>query len=74
MAEVVRHDHVDHADSSSGFGFLLGAVLVVALLALLFFWGLPALRGVGGNAAPVEGGTGVNINVPNPNMSAPQGQ
>lgn len=74
MAEVVRHEHVDHTDSSSGFGFLLGAVLVVALLALLFFWGLPVLRGGGGNTTPVEGGTGVNINIPNPNGNAPQAQ
>jgi hypothetical protein len=68
MAEVVRHEHVDHTDGS-GFGFLLGAVLIVALLAIIFFWGVPKLGGgaqtINQTNTPSQGiPSDVNINVP----------
>lgn len=68
MADVIHHERVEH-DRGSGMGFLLGTLLVVALLALLFFGGIPLLRGgsqtINQNNTPSQGTTpDVNISVP----------
>lgn len=43
MAEVI---HVGRAeDNSSGIGFMLGMILVIALVLVLFFWALPQMSG-----------------------------
>lgn len=44
MADVVHHVGRTE-DESSGIGFMLTMVLVVALILLLFFWALPQLGG-----------------------------
>ncbi len=64
MAEVV-HEHVGSSESSSGIGFMLGMLLVVVLVALLFFFGLPRLTEQGSGQTITPGGNipSANINI-----------
>lgn len=65
MAEVIQHDiyHV-HDSTNNGSGFLIGIVLLVVVLFLLFYYGIPALRNIGSSNAPqinVPGKVDVNV-------------
>ena len=65
MAEVIHHD-IDHVQSNTGngTGFLVGVILLVIVLFLLFYYGLPALRNASQSAAPqvnVPGKIDVNV-------------
>jgi hypothetical protein len=57
MAVVVNNPGTT-SDSGSGVGFILGAILLIALMIALFYYGLPYVRGSFG------GGGGTQINVP----------
>jgi hypothetical protein len=67
MATEVIHEH--GADtSSSGTGLILGLIILLVLAFLLFYYGLPALRGAS---------SGPSVNVPGQidvNVNGPQGQ
>lgn len=71
MADII-HEHTTTERpierNSNGIGFLIGAVFLLLALFLLFYYGLPALRSVGG---------GTQVNVPkqidvNINQEQPQ--
>lgn len=53
MATVVNTPA--QGESSSGMGFMMGMILLLVVLFLLFYYGLPAIRNAG------SGGTSVNI-------------
>ncbi len=69
MADVI-HEHTTAApaaeSSDSGMGFLMGVILLVVVLFLLFYYGLPALRsGTSQMTTPqvnVPGKVDVNVN------------
>ena len=60
MATVVNNPGTTTADSGSSIGMMIGFLLLVALVVLLFIYGIPALRAGSG------GGTSVTpqFNVP----------
>ncbi len=49
--------------SGSGAGLVIGIIVAIVLVILFFRYGLPAMRG--GN----DGGTNINVTVPNPTSS-----
>lgn len=51
MAEVEHPEHVHH-DSGMGIGLIIGLIVLLIVVFLLFYYGLPYLRG---------GGTQVNV-------------
>lgn len=54
---------INNPGEGSGAGTIIGIVVAIILLALLFIYGLPALRGTGGGTdAP---SANVDINLPN---------
>lgn len=57
MATVINNP----SDGGSGAGTIIGIVIAIILIALLFIYGLPALRG---GAAPSGGGASVNVSLP----------
>lgn len=48
-------------DSSGGIGFLMGAILIVGFVAILLYFGIPAIRRMGQ----------VQVNVPAPQVNIP---
>lgn len=54
MATVVNNPQPATSDNG-GYGFLLGIILLIAVLFLLFYYGLPRL------SAGLGGGTQVNV-------------
>ncbi|MCA9369939.1 hypothetical protein KC686_02160 [Candidatus Woesebacteria bacterium] len=59
MATVVNNPPADRSDGN-GMGFLLGMIVLVVVLALFFFYGLPMLRQTSAPSAPSE----VQVEVP----------
>lgn len=47
-------------DSGTGVGTVIGIIIAIVLLFVLIRWGIPALRGEGGNSA------NINVEVPTP--------
>ncbi len=65
MADVIHEHTTAGSDTGSGMGFLMGAILLVVVLFLLFYYGLPALRST--TQVPqvnVPGKIDVNVNQP----------
>ena len=59
MATIVNtpaHEHT-HRESSNGLGFLWGAIILLVVVFLLFYFGLPLIRQATAPTTP-------NINVP----------
>lgn len=52
---------VNNPGEGSGAGTIIGIIVAIILLALLFIYGLPAIRGGGGTAAP---SADIDINLP----------
>lgn len=52
---------INNPSEGSGAGTILGIVVAVILLALLFIYGLPALRGSGNNKAAPSASIDVNL-------------
>lgn len=64
MATEVVHDH-GGTDSSSGMSLLIGLIVLLVFAFLLFYYGLPALRGASsGPSIQVPGQIDVNVNQP----------
>ncbi len=57
MATNIINPAPDNSSSNNGIGLLVGAVIVLVLGIVFFVYGLPLLRGLGGNG-------GIQINVP----------
>lgn len=53
---------INNAGEGTGAGTILGIVVAVIIIALLFIYGLPALRGTTTDTSPA--GTNVNISLP----------
>jgi hypothetical protein len=65
MAEpVIVNNPGTTSDSGSGVGFILGAILLIAFVIALFYYGLPYVRSSfgGGNQINVPDKVDVNIN------------
>lgn len=58
MATIVNTPAAEHSDSGSG--FMIGVILLIAFLALFFFYGLPYI----GNSMRSSSGGGYDFNVP----------
>lgn len=72
MATIVNTPSAPAESQSSGWGAVMAIVLVIALILLMFYYGLPALQNAGGAAgtqpAPqmqVPEQVDVNVNQPN---------
>lgn len=66
MADAV-HTIDRTEDTNSGIGFMLGMVLVIALVLVLFFWALPQMSGSidqSRSQGNPSGGVDVNVNQP----------
>lgn len=66
---------INNTGEGTGAGTIIGIVLAVIIVALLFIYGLPALRGT---TAPASNGTNINVELPSPggaevNTPAPGG-
>lgn len=73
MATVVNNPGT--TDSSGGMGFLLGAILLVAVVFLFLYFGLPALNRAGSTVNVNPGGEAPQINIPDKvdvNINNPQ--
>lgn len=57
MATVINNP----GDNSGGAGMIVGLVVAVIIIALIFIYGIPALRGTGTTAAPAAS---VNVTLP----------
>lgn len=49
----------NNSSDNSGLGFLIGAIVLIVFVVLFFIYGLPLLRGLGGNGE-------VQVNIPVP--------
>ncbi len=49
-------------NDNNGTGFLLGVVLLIVFLVLIFYYGIPMMRGNTGSTINVPGKIDVNIN------------
>lgn len=67
MATVINNP----PSEGSGAGTIIGLVLAVIIIALLFIYGLPMVRGTNDTAAP---GANVNINLPTGSSGNNEGQ
>jgi hypothetical protein len=54
---------VNNPGEGGGAGTIIGVVIAIILIALLFIYGLPALRGGGTSNAP---SANIDVNLPNP--------
>ncbi len=67
MATIVNTTPTERRDTGSG--FLLGVVLLIAFLALLFFYGVPALGSAfRANTPSVQVPGKIDVNVNNPSQ------
>lgn len=65
MATVINNPPQSSEPRNNGYGFLIGIILLIAVLILLFNYGLPALRGAsGGTNVTVPEQVDVNVNTP----------
>jgi hypothetical protein len=74
MAEVIRervverpaaeHHYHEGSARSNNFGFIIGLILVLALLYLLFVYGLPMIRTAATPNIAVPERVDVNVNTP----------
>lgn len=70
MATIVNTPAASDSNSSSGMGFLVGAILLIVFLFLLFYYGLPALRS--SFSAPQVNVPGkIDVNIQNPAPANP---
>lgn len=65
MATVINNP----GDNSSGAGIIIGLVVAVVIVALIFIYGIPALRASNRAAAP---SANVNVTLPSSNSGTPQ--
>ena len=67
MAEVTHRDveveHIHDSGGNNGSGFLVGIILLVVVLYLLFYYGLPALRGAASTTPQVNVPGKIDVNV-----------
>lgn len=66
MAQII-HEHVHERPASSGAGWVW-AIVALVLLLLVAYYGLPAIRNIGGTTVNVPRQIDVNVNQP----AAPQ--
>ncbi len=73
MATYIERAPVAYERSdNSAVSFVIGLVVLLAVLFLLFYYGIPALRGsVGTPQINVPGQIDVNVNTPNQPNNAP---
>lgn len=67
MATIVNQPPAQTNTNNGGYGFLLGIILLIAFVLLVFYYGLPYLRGSANTAAPqvnVPGKIDVNVQQP----------
>lgn len=74
MAEVIRervidrptteHHYHDSGTRNNNLGFIIGAILLLALLYLLFVYGLPAIRTAATPSISVPEKVDVNVQLP----------
>ena len=67
MATVINNPRTGGADTDSGAGLIIGAIIAVALVALLIVYAIPAIRD---SVTPAPSTT--QINVPTPTVTTPQ--
>jgi hypothetical protein len=65
MTTIINTPGNSGGDSGSGYGFLLGVILVIVVGILFFRYGLPAIRQSG------DRGDSTNINVQLPDVKVP---
>jgi hypothetical protein len=65
MATEVIHEQ-SSSTSGSGMGFLMGIILLIVLAFLLFYYGLPALRGGAGSGGGVNVPSRIDVNMNQP--------
>lgn len=63
---------INNPSEGSGAGTIIGVVLAVVLIALLFIYGLPALRGTG-NPTPTPSAN-IDVNLPGANTGGGTGE
>lgn len=61
---------INNPSEGSGAGTILGIVVAVIIIALLFIYGLPALRGTGSTQ---PAGTNINVELPSVNTGGGEG-
>lgn len=64
MTTVVNNPGSTGNNDGGGFGFLIGTIILVAFVAVLLYFGIPAIRNMG----PVQ----INMPAPQINIPAPQ--
>jgi hypothetical protein len=87
MATIVNtptHEHVGEESSGGPINLLVSMLVILAVAFLLFYFGLPLLRNIGGgaptqinNVAPPQGANAPQINIPdkiNVDVNAPKPQ
>lgn len=65
MATIVNNPSSDN--SGSGMGFVLGILVLIVFVLVLFYYGLPALRGRTASSTPESasgGSSEINVDVP----------
>lgn len=66
MATTIINPSPTQESSSSAVGFVLGVILIIAFIALLFYFGLPYIQnGFGGGATQVNIPDKINVDVQN---------
>jgi hypothetical protein len=78
MAEVIRerevpvetHHYHTEPSSSNSMGWIAPVAILLVVLFLLYYYGLPAVRSVGGTQVNVP--DKINVNVTTPQQQAPQ--
>ncbi len=64
MTTIVNNPAPAPERDGGGMGFLIGAIVLIALVAVLLYFGIPAIKNMG----PVQ----VNVPTPQVNVPAPQ--
>jgi hypothetical protein len=67
MATVINNP----GDNSGGAGMIIGLVVAVIIIAIIFIYGIPALRGT--SSAPAAGAS-VNVTLPSTDNTGGAGQ
>lgn len=63
MATTIINPSPSQESSSNGMGLVIGAILIIAFIALLFYFGLPYLQNGFGGTTQVNIPDKVNVNV-----------
>jgi hypothetical protein len=64
MATVINNPRQGTEDS--GMGLVLGVIIAIVLIALFWIYALPAIRNVSPPTTQPQGGTNINVQLPNP--------